>query len=510
MRLLTKKKFYKMKKKKVLLVSEASYLNSGYSNYGYQIMKRLYDTKDFDLAEISCHGNKSRSNEIPWKSYVVPEKSNIFGEDILNDVLIDFKPDIVWSFRDPWIDEFIGDCVLRNHFKWVYMPTVDALPLDIDWIDTINRADYIFTYTDWAANELLKMCPEMNVVGSASPGFDSNFNPTEDKLKFKKDNGINEEALIIGSVMRNQKRKLIPDLFDAFCDYLENAPKELSEKTFLYLHTTYPDVGWNIPRLIAERPKLSNKLLFSYNCNTCFKLSISNFNGAITKCNYCNNISCTFPRVTKGSKRDDMVMVYNLMDLYVQYSCAEGFGMPLVEAASCGVPICAVNYSAMTDIVAKLEGYPIEVERFTYEVETNRKFALPNNKNFVDICIDFLKKPYPLRKVISKKTRDLVHKFFNYDDTFKKIKNVFDKISQSDSWDSSVKQADIPNNLDLNVSNDEFINKIFEKMPINLGNIKQKCLFKLNYNLYTKEKMLNELKSIFTTYNYYDSLRIKK
>ena len=410
-----------MQKRKVLLVTEASYLNSGYSNYGYQIMKRLYDTKDFDLAEISCHGNKNRSNEIPWKSYIVPKKSNIFGQDIFNDVLIDFKPDIVWSFRDPWVDEFIGNSVLRNNFKWVYMPTVDALPLDIDWIDTISRADYIFTYSDWAAEELRNIYTDINILGSASPGFDKNFIPVKNKIEFKKQNGINEESLIIGSVMRNQKRKLIPDLLDAFSDFLIKAPKQISEKSFLYLHTTYPDVGWNIPRLIAERPSISNKVLFSYNCNNCFKLSISSFSGAIIQCNNCKNINCTFPRVSKGSKRDDMVMVYNLMDLYVQYSCAEGFGMPLVEAASCGVPVCAVDYSAMTDIVKKLEGYPIKVQRYTYEVETNRKFALPDNSSFSDICIEFFKKPYAVRSAISKKTRELVVKHYDYENTFNKI-----------------------------------------------------------------------------------------
>ncbi len=496
-----------MKKKKILLVGEATYISSGYANYGYQIMKRLYDTNEFDLAEISCHGKVERSNEIPWKSYIVPEKSNIFGEDILNDVLINFKPDIVWSFRDPWVDEFIGDCVLRNHFKWVYMPTVDSLPLDIDWIDTINRSDYIFTYTDWAADQLKSICPLMNICGSASPGFDENFKPVEDKAEFKKRNGINEEALIIGSVMRNQKRKLIPDLFDAFCDYLDLAPKELSDKTFLYLHTTYPDVGWNIPRLLAERPKLSNKVLFSYNCNNCFTLSISPFSGAIIQCNNCKQISSTLPRVSKGSKRDDMFMVYNLMDLYVQYSCAEGFGMPLVEAASCGVPICAVDYSAMTDIVNKLEGYPIKVQRYTYEVETNRKFALPDNKSFVDICINHFKKPYPIRNVIGKKTRDLVFKNYNYENTFKKIKSVFDSIPFSSTWNNSASYIEIPNEFNEDISNVEFINKIFDKLPINFGNIKQKCLFKLNYRIKTKEDIYSELSYIFNTYNKYEKLR---
>ncbi len=499
-----------MQKRKVLLVTEASYLNSGYSNYGYQIMKRLYDTKDFDLAEISCHGNKNRSNEIPWKSYIVPKKSNIFGQDIFNDVLIDFKPDIVWSFRDPWVDEFIGNSVLRNNFKWVYMPTVDALPLDIDWIDTISRADYIFTYSDWAAEELRNIYTDINILGSASPGFDKNFIPVKNKIEFKKQNGINEESLIIGSVMRNQKRKLIPDLLDAFSDFLIKAPKQISEKSFLYLHTTYPDVGWNIPRLIAERPSISNKVLFSYNCNNCFKLSISSFSGAIIQCNNCKNINCTFPRVSKGSKRDDMVMVYNLMDLYVQYSCAEGFGMPLVEAASCGVPVCAVDYSAMTDIVKKLEGYPIKVQRYTYEVETNRKFALPDNSSFSDICIEFFKKPYAVRSAISKKTRELVVKHYDYENTFNKIKNIFYSIDHENSWNSPAKFVEIPKDFKDSDSNNDIIEKIFEKMPINLGNIKQKYLFKLNNRMKDKQKILKEINSIFDSYNHYESLRVKK
>lgn len=496
-----------MQNKKVLLVSEATYLNSGYSNYGYQIMKMLYDTKDFDLAEISCHGNHDRSHEIPWKSYVVPENSNIFGKDIFNDVLIDFKPDIVWSFRDPWVDDFICDSVLRNHFKWVYMPTIDSLPLDIDWIDTINRSDAVLTYTDWAAEELKNLCPNMNIFGSASPGFDFNFIPVEDKIKFKIKHGINGDALIIGSVMRNQKRKLIPDLFDAFCELIEKADSYLSERLFLYLHTTYPDVGWNIPRLLSERPKISNKVLFSYNCSVCSKLSISSFSGAILQCNNCKNISCTFPRVTKGSKRDDMSMVYNLMDLYVQYSCAEGFGMPIVEAASCGVPICAVDYSAMKDIVKKLEGFPIKVQRYTYEVETNRKFALPDNSDFVNTCIEFFKKPIPIRNILSKKTRKLVEHNFNYKNTFEKIKNLFSLLPFSESWKKEAKYIKVPDILNKDISNEEFIQNIFDKIPIDFGNLKEKCLFKLNYKFYSKEKIYEELKTVFNNYNYYESLR---
>ena len=495
-------------KKKVLLVGEATYMNSGYANYGNQIMQRLYDSEDFDLAEISCHGTESRSLEIPWKSYPVPENSNIFGSDIFNDVLIDFKPDIVWSFRDPWIDNFISDSVLRRHFQWVYMPTVDSLPLDIDWVDTIVKANHILTYTDWASKQLKNIYPNINIYGTASPGFDATCKIIDDKAKFKEKNGLDKNSFIIGSVMRNQKRKLIPDLFDAFEELLIKAPEEISENTFLLMHTTYPDVGWNIPRLLAERPKICSKVLFSYNCTKCFNISISKFLGSIVKCNHCNEIACSFPRVNKGAKKEDMVMVYNLMDLYVQYSCAEGFGMPLVEAASCGVPVCAVNYSAMTDIIEKLEGYPINVQRYTYEVETNRKFALPDNSSFVEVCLDFFKKPYPVRKAIGLKTRKLTVQNYNYDTTYKKIKTLFDSIEKSSSWNSTPLFINKINEIDFNLSDNEFLEKLLENCPINFGNLKEKFLNKLHYKFFAKERVFEEINNIFETFNFYEKSRV--
>ena len=41
-----------MSKKRILLCSEATFINSGYANYGCQIMKRLYETGEFELVTI--------------------------------------------------------------------------------------------------------------------------------------------------------------------------------------------------------------------------------------------------------------------------------------------------------------------------------------------------------------------------------------------------------------------------------------------------------------------------
>ena len=59
-----------MSKKRILLCSEATFINSGYANYGCQIMNRLYQTGEFELAEIGCFGKDHPSvSRPPWKIY---------------------------------------------------------------------------------------------------------------------------------------------------------------------------------------------------------------------------------------------------------------------------------------------------------------------------------------------------------------------------------------------------------------------------------------------------------
>lgn len=497
-----------MSKKKILLCGEATYANSGYSNYGYQLMSRLYDKGEFDLAELSCFGSMEKSKLIPWKSYLVPPTNrNKFGSETFDDILIDFKPDIVWSFRDPWIDDFIGYSPLKRHFDWLYMPTIDSIPLASEWIYAIKKADHVSTYTEWAGKYLCDNYSDINFVGELSPGAGNELFPVQDKDKFKEDNGINKDCIIIGSVMRNQKRKLIPDLFDAFEQLLNESDPSLKKRLFLLLHTTYPDVGWDIPRLISERPALSKKLLFTYKCYYCNNVIITNFCGALAKCEHCNSFSCSFPKVTDGIKKEKMFMVYNLMDLYVQYSCAEGFGMPLAEAASCGVPVCATNYGAMADIVEKLQGYPINIQRMCYEVETQRKFAFPDNSSFVKICKEFLSLPKQVRNAKGMMTKDLCRDNFNYEKTFEKLHSVFSSVNPKRSWDSEKEFFNLPK-FNESLPDDVFINELISPLKfLNQEEFQSKMLKMLNFGFKNKKEIYNEVKKMCDNYNLYERKR---
>ena len=71
-----------------------------------------------------------------------------------------------------------------------------------------------------------------------------------------------------------------------------------------------------------------------------------------------------------GVSYEDLSSIVNLFDLYTQYANCEGFGLPYVEAAACGVPVCGTDYSAMESEIRKLEGFPIKPKALYKELET--------------------------------------------------------------------------------------------------------------------------------------------
>ena len=52
-------------------------------------------------------------------------------------------------------------------------------------------------------------------------------------------------------------------------------------------------------------------------------------------------------------KRDDMPNIYSIFDCLLCPSTNEGFGVPIIEAQSCGVPVITNNFTAMPDLIKK-------------------------------------------------------------------------------------------------------------------------------------------------------------
>jgi glycosyltransferase involved in cell wall biosynthesis len=416
-------------KLKILMVSEASFLSSGFAIYTREILSRLYKTNKYEIAEFASYGlvNDPRDKSIPWKYYANAVKDddprhkdyssrgdNQFGRWRFEKVLLDFRPDVVIDIRDYWMSSYQAISPLRKFFHWILMPTVDSAPQQEEWIDTFLSADSIFTYSDWGAEVLKNQSSgKINYIDTVSPGVDlSTFTPIKDNKVLREQHGVPSDSFVVGSVMRNQKRKLIPELMVSFrktIDTLKQEGNEIGEKIYLYLHTSYPDAGWDLPELLKEH-RLANRVFFTYLCRRCGHIESSVFVGPQKVCSRCLEKSMTFSSVTNGVSTEQLAKIYNLFDIYVQYSICEGFGCPQTEAGACGLPVFTVNYSAMCDIVRKLEAVSIQPKSYFKELETKAIRVYPDNDQLADEIVKMCHMPISERLTKGQKTRELTEK----------------------------------------------------------------------------------------------------
>lgn len=476
------------RKKRILFVTEASFLNTGFSKMTMESLKRLHATGKYVIAEAGNFGSPSdaKALNLPWIYYGNgPSNANEeneyankpfmqFGDHRYEDILLDFKPDIVVSWLDPWMTLAQVNSSFRKCYNLILMPTVDGYPQQEDWIDVYTKSDAIYTYTKFGERTLKRQTGDfLNILGVNSPGVDTSvFKPIANRQSFKHPANQNKEMFIVGTVMRNQRRKLYPDLIQAFklfLDYCADHNPVLGDKTYLYLHTSYPDVGWDIPRLVAESD-IGHKMLFTYVCHKCGHVFPSIFQDAMTTCMQCGEFAAGFTNTKVGVSEQILANIINTFDAYVQYSVSEGFGVPIVEAAACGVPVFCTDYSAMEDFPETLGATPIKIARHYREADTHRYMAYPDNEDFAMKLYKFLSLPEGLRRKKGFQARLGVEKHYTWDKHVKKWMDYFDSEQSSvvkASWDSPPTFYDPTMKFPSDGSNEDFVKILFRNV---LGN----------------------------------------
>jgi hypothetical protein len=128
--------------------------------------------------------------------------------------------------------------------------------------------------------------------------------------------------------------------------------------------------------------------------------------------------------------------------------------MPQVEAGACGIPIATVNYSAMCDIVNKLDAYPIKVKSKFKELETKAYRVYPDNDDFIKHVIEHVSLPAPMRNQQRIKVRKLTEQHYCWDNIAKKWEKYLDKLDDSgyrSNWNQLIEQIIPFEDFNLNV-----------------------------------------------------------
>ena len=478
-----------MIKKRILIANDASFLQTGYGIYGKELLTRLHNSGRYEIAELGCYAptNHPAQKDIPWKFYpnavngqderfseYQSNKYNQFGAWRFNRVLLEFKPHIVFDVRDYWMSAYQEISPFRSYYTWILMPTVDSAPPKREWLHTFAAADIIVPYTEWAKTILTKECgSNINLFPKiVNAGINKEeFYPVEDK-KSHQMKYFGKEVAITGVVMRNQRRKIFDDLMIAFKGYLNHLLEtnniELYNKSYLYLHSSYPEEsGWDFPALLLENG-LFDKTYFSYICHTCKGWFPAKFKHTAIMCPSCKTKSVYMSSPNVGVKTAQLNDIYNLFDIYLQYSICEGFGMPQIEAAACGLQIASVDYSAMSEIVENLDGIKVPVKTMFRELESNANRALPDNQAAADILFNFFTQVSAETKANNSiQIRHKCLEYYSWDKTYEIWDECFQTVDIKNkiSWDTPMRPTNHDNiKVPPNLQPKEFVRYICQSI----------------------------------------------
>jgi glycosyltransferase involved in cell wall biosynthesis len=179
------------------------------------------------------------------------------------------------------------------------------------------------------------------------------FHPM-DKKQRKIDLKMDPNMFVFGMVSENKAavnpRKSFQQVMDAFKLFLEKKPNSL-----LYIHTD-PDFPGGFP-------------LKQY----------ADFLGIAQHIAFPERYSLKY-----NTPKEAMNMVYNTFDCLLSPSSSEGFGLPVIEAQSCGVPVIVNSWTSMPEmIIDKITGYKVK-QGFKIYYPIGSYFCFPDTQDLYE------------------------------------------------------------------------------------------------------------------------------
>ena len=363
------------------------YSADNHTSFGSQIREvwtRLLRTGKYEVVQQGWFKMKE-IEPVPWN--IVPTNTNFdpqgtkkpieqdkWGAQSFPGLVHQLKPDLVWTLADTYMIEHMGFLKNQLNYRYVqYMP-IDGTPTPPRYEKIINAADLNIVCSEFGADAVEDLTGRRPAM--IYHGVDSNiFHPyAEEKKKSLRLNVSDqiENSFIIGWVGKDQTRKNPWNLFESIyylktgnyiecnscnrvtrgsynrqkrmlhsipssCKYCRSEDISMGkpiEEVKLWMHAyNQPNIGWDF-NLHRDIWGLGDTVIFTT------KLTQED-----------------------GLKTAEMSDLYNMFDVFVSLSGGEGFGIPLIEAQACGVPVVYTNYSGQAEICTE-GGLPVDCELY--------------------------------------------------------------------------------------------------------------------------------------------------
>lgn len=253
---------------------------------------------------------------------VYPTGLYAHGTDMISAVCRDFKADLLMSLLDPHAWLGVGhSSEWSEAAPWVPWVPFDHDPPRPDTIAALDWAWKVLPLTAWGEGAL-KDAGVREVQPFLPHGIETaTFKPL-DQAECRRECGLPADAFIVGFVGVNKdipSRKGLDKALAAFAEF-----KQRHSDAYLYLHTLFSSAmgGIDVP-MLAEGLGLMRERDW---------VSVP-----------------PFKYITGQIGAGAMAKLYNSFDVLLAPSMGEGFGMPLLEAQSCGCPVITNKWTAMPE-----------------------------------------------------------------------------------------------------------------------------------------------------------------
>lgn len=310
---------------KIYWWSNSPHVHTGYGNQTALITPRINQIEQHEVILGSLYG--VQGSPLTWQGMQVlpqPPYGDITGNSILAGDQQYLGADIVITL----FDSFTFDRTEMSKFRWIpYMPIDhDPVPplvakaLSVSWVQ--------IAYSKWGKQKLEDLGFNPLYIPH---GVDTDVYKPMDRAEAREFLGVPEDSFVAGIVAANKdrpSRKCFDQQIRAFANLRKKHPDAL-----LYIHTAFESIrGDNIAELI-DLAGIPRKAILQPDQHM--------YKRGLLNSEYLNT-------------------VYNALDVLLNASRGEGFGIPIIEAQAAGTPVIASGFSAMPELVKA--GWIVEVD----------------------------------------------------------------------------------------------------------------------------------------------------
>lgn len=300
---------------RIIFNTNAPYSVSGYGQQAAEILPRI-KAEGYPLACVCFYGLEGGTIEVKGFEGITmyPKLGDPYGSDAAIHHSKDFNADAVFTLQDTWVLD-IGN--IKQFKNWIAVVPIDHDPVPPAIFERLKLAYRVVTYSKFGYNELKRVGINSTYIQHT---VDTTIYKPDNQRESRKSLGLPEDHYIFGMVAANKDhppRKSFQEVLDAFKTFHDKY-----EKSALYLHVQVSQQGGFQIMEYAKNLGIERSIFYTPPYALMFKM---------------------------GKK--EMSSLYNALDCLLMPSTNEGFGVPAIEAQSCGKPVITTDFTSMSELV---------------------------------------------------------------------------------------------------------------------------------------------------------------